>query len=458
MKKPHILLFLAPVALLGLAITLRQAKAESPQAIYESRCQGCHGKALKTFIQRTYKAGQSKEAVATSIRKGIPALGMPAYEKALSEKEIQALAEFILEAQKLNPQPESETFFSRVQTSSHQTFRVESVIEGLDCPWGMAFLSETELLITERSGKLLRLINGSLSAPIEGVPEVFNKGQGGLLDVRLHPKFRENGWIYLSYAHLQNNQGHTAVMRARLKGNRLIEPQIIFKAQPVSDSGVHFGSRIDFDRQGYLFISVGERGKSQDAQDLSKPGGKTHRILDDGRIPPDNPFVGRPGALPSIFTYGHRNPQGLRRHPWRDEIWVHEHGPKGGDEINVLKAGANYGWPIVTHGINYDGTVISKDSSRPGVEAPLHTWVPSIAPCGMAFIDSARYPGWRGHLMVGSLSHTHLRLCQLEDRRVRQEEKLLNGIGRVRDIEISPEGWIHVAIERPGRIIRLVPN
>jgi Glucose/sorbosone dehydrogenases len=338
-------------------------------------------------------------------------------------------------------------------------FTVETVVEGIQNPWGMAFLPDSGILVSEKSGKLILNKSGK-NIEIENVPEVYNRGQGGLLDIELHPNHKENGWIYFSYASSDGDDkgGNTAIMRAKLSKNRLVDQQVLYKAVPNSTRGQHFGSRLEFDRNGYLFFSVGERGdRDVNPQDIKRDGGKIYRINDDGSIPKDNPFVGTKGAKTAIYSYGHRNPQGLTLHPETGELWEHEHGPRGGDEINIIQKGKNYGWPVITYGINYSGTKITDETSKPGMEQPIYQWTPSIAPSGMTFVSSNRYPKWKGNLLVGSLSFQYLERLEIQNNKVVYREKLLDGMGRVRNVRQAPDGYIYVGIEGKG-IVKLVPK
>lgn len=338
-------------------------------------------------------------------------------------------------------------------------FTPEQVVADLGIPWGMAFLPDGSMLITEKSGSVIHFRDG-VKTEVRGVPPVYVRGQGGLMDIELHPDYESNGWIYLSYASEEGEGkgGHTALARARLSGGQLTGLQVLYKARPNTTAGQHFGSRIEFDGDGYLYFTIGERGqRDENPQDLSRDGGKVYRLHDDGRIPADNPFVSQKGALPAIYTYGNRNPQGMARHPETGEIWIHEHGPRGGDEINILKKGANYGWPVITYGINYSGTKITDKTAMEGMEQPIHYWVPSIAPSGMCFVTSGRYPEWKGSLLVGSLSFQYLERLELDGRRVLRREKLMDGIGRVRNVRQGPDGYIYVAVEGKG-IYRLLPR
>lgn len=335
----------------------------------------------------------------------------------------------------------------------------EVVVPDLSIPWGFVFLPDKSMLINEKEGKMIHFKDGK-KINIEGVPEIYNRGQGGLLDIALHPKYEENGWLYITYASSEGEGegGHTALMRAKLKDNKLVEKQVLYKATPNTTKGQHFGSRIVFDNDGYLYFTIGERGERDvNPQDITRDGGKVYRLNDDGTIPSDNPFYNVPNAKKAIYTYGNRNPQGMALNPTTGEVWTHEHGPRGGDEINIVKKGANYGWPVISYGINYSGTKFTDKTAQEGMEQPLHYWVPSIAPSGMAFISSDKYPGWKGDLLVGSLKFEYVDKCVLKDGKVVKEERLLDGLGRVRTINEGPDGYIYVGIENLG-IVKLLPK
>ena len=348
---------------------------------------------------------------------------------------------------------------NQVNTPSEEPFLAELFIDELEIPWGMAFLPDGSMLITEKSGNLISFKDGQ-KVTISNVPEVYVRGQGGLLDLKLHPNYKNNGWIYISYSSSEGDEkgGHTAIMRAKLTNNSLTDKELLYKASPNTTKGQHFGSRIGFDNQSYLYFSIGERGaRDENPQDITRDGGKIYRLYDDGRIPEDNPFVGTDGAKTAIYSYGHRNPQGMVKHPNTGDIWVNEHGPQGGDEINIIKKGANYGWPLVTYGVNYSGTPITDKTEMEGMEQPIHYWVPSIAPSGMAFVASDRYTGWKGNLLIGSLKFQYVELLEMDGNKVVKREKILADKGRVRDIKQGPDGLIYVAVEGKG-IYKLVPS
>jgi glucose/arabinose dehydrogenase len=337
------------------------------------------------------------------------------------------------------------------------TIDVETVVEGLGIPWGIDFLPNGDMLIAEKEGKLSIFKDGQRTELV-GEPEIYLKGQGGLMDVKVHPKYDENGWIYISYAcKMEDSGGNTAMMRFKLDGNQIVEKEKLFQATPASADGRHFGSRIEFDNNGYLFLGVGERGNWDNAQMLSNHSGKVHRFNDDGTIPDDNPFFNEANAQKSIYSYGHRNPQGMVLHPTTGELWEHEHGPMGGDEINIVEKGKNYGWPLISFGINYNGQIITEDTARAGLEQPILYWKPSIAPSGMAFISSDVYGDWKGDLLVGSLRFNYVNHCVIKDGKVIKQEKIVEKEGRVREIKESPDGYIYVGVES-GKILKLVPK
>jgi glucose/arabinose dehydrogenase len=356
---------------------------------------------------------------------------------------------------------------ARIETVSaptaQGTVRLVTVAEGLQHPWGVAFLPDGRALVTERPGRLRIVgIDGSLSPPLTGVPDVDAVKQGGLLDVALDPDFSSNRLVYLSYAEKRDGGNGTSVARGRLGDRGLEAVEVIFRQQPAVDSGHHFGSRLVFDRDGRLFVTLGERNSERaQAQLLDNHLGKVVRIERDGRIPADNPFVGRPGALPEIWSYGHRNVQGAALHPATGELWTDEHGPKGGDELNRDLPGLNYGWPKVSYGTEYSGAKISDSGSAPGIEAPVHYWVPSIATSGLLFYTGDRFPQWRGSAFIGGLSSKQVARLEMDGNRVVNEERLLDGVvkQRVRDVEQGPDGLIYLLTDEPdGRLLRIEPG
>ncbi|AKJ30524.1 oxidoreductase [Caldimonas brevitalea] len=341
-----------------------------------------------------------------------------------------------------------------------QALKPVTVAKGLQHPWSLAFLPDGRMLVTERPGRL-RVVSaqGALSRPLQGVPAVDHRGQGGLLDVAVDPQFKDNGWIYLSYAEAGDGGNATAVARAKLQGERLTDLAVIFRQTPRYDGGNHFGSRLVFARDGRLFITLGDRFSLRDqAQALDNHLGKIVRIEPDGKVPADNPLARRAGAKPEIWSYGHRNVQGAVLHPTTGELWTHEHGPQGGDEVNIAEAGKNYGWPVITYGREYGtGFKIGEGDAKPGMEQPLIHWTPSIAPSGMAFVTSDRYPGWQGSLFVGALRNQALLRLELDGRKVVRQERLLQTLNeRIRDVRQGPDGWLYVLTDsEDGKVLRL---
>lgn len=340
-----------------------------------------------------------------------------------------------------------------------KNYTLETVVSDIQITWGMTWLPDGTMLVTEKSGILYHIKNGE-KTEIKNMPKVYTRGQGGLLDITLHPAYAKNGWIYITYAAAEGegDGGNTKLIRAKLLDGGLTQIESLYKATPNSTKGQHFGSRIVFDNEGFLYFSIGERGDNKtNPQDITRDCGKIYRLNDDGSIPKDNPFVGQAGVKEAIYTYGNRNPQGMTKHPETGEIWAHEHGPKGGDEINIIKKGANYGWATVTYGINYDGTIMSTETERPGIEKPIYYWIPSIAPSGMTFVTSDKYPDWKGHLLVGSLVFQYLELVKLKGKEVIERQKIATDIGRVRNVAQGPDGYIYIAVEGKG-ILKIIPN
>jgi glucose/arabinose dehydrogenase len=356
--------------------------------------------------------------------------------------------------------------------SALHDYRLVTVAEGLINPWSMTWLPNGDMLVTERPGRL-RIIRGGrlLPEPVAGLPAIRAGGQGGLLDVVPHPNFTTNRLLYISYAkpNADESQGTTAVIRARFENDRLANVEEIFEAKAWTQGRGHHGSRLAFDRNGYLFITVGDRQappsgnlEAHAAQDLTNHHGVVIRLHDDGRVPSDNPFVDRADALPEIWSYGHRNQQGLVVHPETNDVWATEHGPQGGDELNLIQAGRNYGWPVVGFGVNYrSGTTLHTGTTREGMESPVHVWVPSIATSGLLLYTGSAFPGWRGSLFVGGMAGEQLARLTLDGQRVMNEETLVQRMGRIRDVRQGPDGFIYLAIEdrggAPTAVVRLEP-
>ena len=345
--------------------------------------------------------------------------------------------------------------------SAKQRFHLVKVVEGLEHPWGLAFLPDGRMLVTERPGRLRIVADGWLvPEPVAGVPEVWADGQGGLLDVALHPEFGENGLVYLSYSSPSDDgdDAATAVARGRLVDERLEDVEEIYVALPRDDGGRHFGSRLVF-ADGYLFVTAGERGDTDRAQDLGDPAGSVIRLHDDGSVPEDNPFLGIAGARPELYSVGHRNPQGMALEAATGRIYAIEHGPKGGDELNLIEPGVNYGWPVITYGKSYMGFKIGEGTHKEGMAQPVHYWVPSISPSGLMIYDADRFPAWQGSFFAGALSGELLVRLEVEGGRAVVEERMLEDLEeRIRDVRQGPDGLIYLLTDHPdGMLLRLEP-
>jgi glucose/arabinose dehydrogenase len=365
----------------------------------------------------------------------------------------------------LAPIPEAGAVDAAYDTEKGR-IRVQTVAEGLSHPWGLAFLPDGRILVTERDGNLRLIGGGKVSEPLAGVPEVDTGGQGGLLDVAIDPSFVQSRLVYLSYSEAGEGGNSTAVARGRLSedGTRLTGVEVVFSQKPKLDSAMHFGSRLVFDREGHLFITLGERSKAQfrdQAQQLDSHLGKVIRIRPDGSVPEDNPFAGRRDALSEIWSYGHRNAQGAALNPDTGMLWVNEHGPRGGDEINIPEAGQNYGWPVVSYGVNYDGSPVGAGRSEaPGMTGPIYHWTPSIGVSGMAFYTADAMPGWRGNVFVGGLAIPKLVRLERDGDRITGSEDLLEDLGlRIRQVVQGPDGALYLLTdESNGEILRVGPS
>jgi glucose/arabinose dehydrogenase len=462
-----LLTFASAIAAAPLLLAQPKQHPRDVAKLYGELCASCHGPKLTgaqagSLLDDQWKFGGDDASLARSIKEGNVAAGMPPMGNALSEQEVRAMVIYIRE-EAAKAKREASTFArpagDTVAKSELHTFKLETVATKLELVWGIDFLPDGRILLTEKPGRLRIVENGTLRPePVGGIPAVWSKGQGGLLDVAVHPDYASNGWIYLSYSDPgPDDSAMTAIVRGKLKDGQFVEQQTIYKA-PVElyrKGQVHFGSRFVFD-QGYLYFSIGERGQKDDAQDISRPNGKVHRIFDDGRVPEDNPFVGKAGALPTIWSYGHRNPQGLAKDPATGLLYDAEHGPRGGDELNVVQKGRNYGWPVITYGMNYDGTPMTDLTAKEGMEQPVTYWVPSIAVSAIAFYTGSKFPQWKGQLFLGALAQEELRRLVLKDGKVTHQEVLFKNVGRVRDVVDGPDGYLYVTFDG-GRVARLVP-
>lgn len=440
--------------------------------LYQQNCMSCHGEDLSGGLgnslldQSTWKAVGSELSFIDYVKQGNLAMGMPGFKDALTEAEIRSLQVYIDEVrQKTSRQAGAPLVSERdgIYTAGGYQFRLETVVTDLSLPWSIAFVAKDQAFITERSGAVRLWTDGVLGAPIEGTPQVAPQGQGGMLEVALHPEYASNGWVYLGFSataapDIEKKPSMTKVVRGRVVANQWQDEEVIFEvpAEFHRDAGVHFGTRFVFS-EGYLFFGIGDRGAQDQAQDLTRPNGKIHRIHDDGRIPKDNPFVNTPGAYLTIWTYGNRNPQGLDAHPVTGAIFESEHGPRGGDEINRIERAVNYGWPVITYGINYNGKPVGQGTSAPGMRQPLHYWTPSIAVCGIDFYEGDAFPHWKHNLFAGGLASQELHRLVIEDNAVIQDEIILKDQGRVRDVASGPDGYLYVVLNGPDVVVRLVP-
>ena len=343
--------------------------------------------------------------------------------------------------------------------TSETNYEMELVFEDENIIWAIEFFDDNSILATVKSGSLFHYKDGK-KTEIKGLPEIYLRGQGGLMDIVLHPDFKNNKWLYFSYASkgVGEKGGNTTIARAKLTDDTLVDLEVLYKGTPNSKKGQHFGGRLEFDNDNYLYFSIGDRGNREvNPQDITIDGGKIYRIKDDGTIPKDNPFYNTPNSKKAIYSYGHRNPQGMFKHPITGEIWTNEHGPRGGDEINIIKKGKNYGWPKITYGINYSGTTITKNKSLPDMEQPLYYWLPSIAPSSFEYISSNIYPNWNGSLIAGALVFSHIERIGLKNNKVVSRSKIAEGLGRPRDVKQGPDGFIYASIENKG-VYKILPK
>ena len=453
-------------------------------------CAACHGTSIAkgpvgpSLFDAEWLHGSDDESIVKSIRDGFPEKGMPPFKETLTEQDVWQMVAYVrIQAANLKekpvyvPDPDGQ-----IVKSEKQAFTIEIVARNLETPWALAFLPDGRLLVTERPGRI-RIVekNGTVAPePVRGLPKVWEKQDGGLFDVEVHPDFAKNGWLYLSYsetlagwtpppppdpnapppAAVPGGRGRggppdppsmTVIMRGRLKNNELVDQEVLFRApkEIYNSQNAHYGSRFIFDTQKHLFFSLGEKQQMLDAQDLSKPTGKIHRINDDGSVPKDNPYVGQANVVPTIWSYGHRNPQGLAWDPVTKQLWESEHGPSGGDEINIIEPKKNYGWGVITMGIQNGIT----KRSEPGMEQPITYWTPSVAPSGITFYTGNRYPGWKNSLFVSCLAGQQLKRLEIANGKVTHEEQVFNQFGRVHDVIQGPDGYLYVTLQLPGQVL-----
>ncbi|WP_051279714.1 PQQ-dependent sugar dehydrogenase [Hellea balneolensis] len=437
-----------------------ERSTERGAALYAEFCESCHGVNMEggmapSMADESWAYGGTVADIRRIVTQGLEEVGMPAFGDVIRGQNLDDLVTYIhsdLSSEKI---PAVENV-----SSVEERVKIEDWATDLDEPWGMHFIADDTALVTEKSGKLWQ-VSSVGRIEIKGIPESVDERQGGLLDVATDPDYANNGWVYLSYTHADKKDRKalmTKISRGRIKNGQWTNEQTLFQAKPEDyiKTGFHFGSRITFDDEGHLYFGIGDRGKKDEAQDLTRPNGKIHRIMRDGSIPEDNPFVEIENAYPSIYSYGNRNPQGTIVHPQTGVVWETEHGPRGGDELNAIKSGVNYGWPKISYGINYNGTELTPHTALPGMEQPVSQWTPSIAVCGLDVYTGDLFPEWKGRLLAGALANQTVRLIDVEGETYKGEAILIKDKGRVRDVTIGPDGAIYVAL--PSRIVRLTPN
>ena len=437
--------------------------------LYKQYCMACHGEDFRgglasSLVDGQWEFGGSAQEIFTSIKDGHPDQGMVGFGGSLSDEQIQALVIYLREQEQKANRPKPPAASGGTTRTQYHDYRVEDVVaDGLRIPWAMVQLPDGRMLITEREDRL-RIVdkNGKLrKEPVRGLPEMQHHRQGGLMEIALHPDYDENGWIYIAYSHEAEAGGEyfTVIARGRLEGNRWVDNETIFQVPEefYNSSGVHFGIRFVFHPDGYLYFSIGDRGRQNQAQDLSRPNGKTHRIHPDGRVPADNPFRDNPEAYPTIWTTGNRNAQGLDHHPVTGDIWETEHGPRGGDELNLIRPGLNYGWPVISYGMNYNGTPLTDKTHAPGMEQPVDYWTPSIAVCGIDFYEGDHFPQWEHDLFIGGLASKELWRYRLDGDTVAEKELVAKNLGRIRDVHSAADGHLYLVLNGPDKIVRLVP-
>jgi glucose/arabinose dehydrogenase len=457
---------LAPILLLA-----QNGTSEDPLSIYNEFCSNCHGMNFEggnaqSLVDGVWQFGAGRSYMFRNIKYGIQHLGMPSYEATLSDKQINSLVAFLLEEEKKAGASKPPTP-DMIETQDYK-IKITVVADSLEIPWSIDFIDKNTALITERPGRLRMVKNGRLlPGSVQEIPKVLHAGQGGLLDVAIDPQYEDNGYVYIAYSHElegsaeggQRSGAMTRIVRGQIMGNRWINEQLVFEApaETYRTTRHHYGCRIVFDGDGFLYFSIGDRGRQDEAQDLTLPNGKVHRIRRNGDIPIDNPFVTDPNAMKSIYSYGNRNPQGLAMHPVTDQLWSTEHGPFGGDELNLIEGGINYGWPEITYGRNYNGTIITEETENESMQQPSLYWKPSIAVCGLDFYNGDLFPKWQNKLIVGALKYEEVRLLHIYNDRVIHEQVILKNLGRVRDVQTGPDGAIYVVLNNPDKVIKLTP-
>lgn len=440
-------------------------------ALYQQYCATCHGADLKggnsgSLVDGIWQYGAADSYKFRNVKFGILHLGMPSYDGILKDDDIRAIMKYVSDSEK-SAGTVKPAIVKEFETLDYK-LNVEVFAEGLEIPWAIDFLDPSTALITEKPGRVRVVIKGKLQPePVKNIPKVLNEGQGGLMDVAVDPDYSQNGWVYLAFSHVLDKKAGeerpgamTKIVRGKIENNTWANEQVLFEAphETYRTTRHHYGCRIVFDPEGYLYFAIGDRGAGFQAQDNSLPNGKVHRIHKDGKIPADNPYMSDPKAMKSLYSLGNRNIQGMAIHPETGELWTTEHGPMGGDELNLIKPGKNYGWETITYGINYNGTIITELTHMEGMEQPNFYWTPSIAVCGLDFYRGDLFKKWKNKLLVGALKYEEVRLLSLEGNRVMHDEVILKGQGRVRDVQTGPDGAIYVVLNDPGTVLKLMPK
>lgn len=441
------------------------------ERVYRTYCAGCHGAQMEgnsasPLLKTEWSYGRGPGALIRNISFGIPGTEMIAWNTVLSEDEIEAVANYIIAAREAPPSA-VRPIPDQITTKDY-SLKVDTLVEeGIETPWGIAFVDAQHALFTERKGSIRWLVNGELDPqPIQGLPPTQELRTGGYMDIAVDPAYADNGWVYFAFSHTpedlsdEHAPAMTKVVRGRIRDHQWTDEQTLFEvpdALLVVD-GNRWGSRLLFDREGFLYFTIGDMAQATASQDVGKAPGKVYRIHPDGTIPEDNPFADEPGALAAIFTIGNRNVQGLAQHPVTGDLWATEHGPRGGDELNILKKGANYGWPVITYGVDYSGEIVSEKTHQQGMEQPIFQWTPSIAVSPAEFSSSPLFSRWQNNLLVGALAYEELRRLVIDNDEVIEQEVILKGYGRVRDIETGPDGALYVLLNKPDMILRITPE
>ncbi len=447
--------------------------AQEGETLYATYCAGCHGANLEggsasTLIKTEWKYGRTSGLMTRNIKFGIPGTEMIGWGQVLNDDQIKSLVSFISRAQQVHPnreRPVPET----LETADYKLNIEEwAELKDMRTPWAIEFINKDSALVSERRGALRWIVNGVPSpTTISGVPQTQEFLTGGYMDIALDPDYEKNGWIYLSFSYAPKDitdskaPAMTKIIRGKIKDNTWVNEQVLFEVpdELLVTEGNRWGCRFLFDDQGYLYFSIGDMSYEEDAQDPGKPVAKIYRIKPDGSVPPDNPYFNTYGALPQVFTVGNRNVQGIAQHPQTKDIWFTEHGPMGGDELNILVKGGNYGWPVITYGLDYDGSVVSNRTEREGMIQPVVHWTPSIAVGAAEFSTSREFPKWKNQLFVGALAFEEVRKIEIDkDNKVVSQEIILKGYGRVRDLKFGPDGALYVVLNRPDKILRISKN